>query len=245
VGSCSGGDDDLASGTGNVLVVSQNGLANDWAGGGKLTFDFSGLGPGTFTVKSLKITDFGDSAGTPTSSITVDGVLSQGALVEGGIDGNVQEITVNRTGSELIVLTNDSFSVDRIMLEWTTPPENPGTGTQGYWKNHPDAWPVESITIGGISYTKAAAIEWMQASGRGDKTYGMFEQLVAAKLNVEIGNDSSCIASEIAAADLWMAAHPIDSGVRANSDAWKNSGSDLHGDLDDYNNGRLCAPHRG
>jgi hypothetical protein len=86
----------------------------------------------------------------------------------------------------------------------------------------------------------------MKASGRGDKTYGMFEQLVAAKLNVEIGNDDSCIASDITAADAWMATNgPVGSGVKANSAAWKNSGSDLHGDLDDYNNGLLCAPHRG
>ena len=26
--------------------------------------------------------------------------------------------------------------------------ERPGTGTIGYWKNHPEAWPVEEITIG-------------------------------------------------------------------------------------------------
>ena len=77
------------------------------------------------------------------------------------------------------------------------------------------------------------------------KTTNMFEQLVAAKLNVLIGNDASCIAADIAAADTWMAARPVGSGVKANSDAWKNSGSDLHGDLDDYNNGLLCAPHRG
>jgi hypothetical protein len=37
----------------------------------------------------------------------------------------------------------------------------PGTGTPGYWKNHPDAWPVSSITVGGVAYTKAQAIAWL------------------------------------------------------------------------------------
>ena len=39
----------------------------------------------------------------------------------------------------------------------------------------------------------------------GDRTFTLFRALVSAKLNVLIGNDSSCIASTIAAADSWMA----------------------------------------
>ena len=31
---------------------------------------------------------------------------------------------------------------------------NPGTGTPGFWKNHPEAWPVSSVTVGGVTYTK-------------------------------------------------------------------------------------------
>ena len=31
----------------------------------------------------------------------------------------------------------------------------PGTGTPGYWKNHPEAWPTGSITVGGVTYMKA------------------------------------------------------------------------------------------
>ena len=235
-------DPDLDSQSGNVLVVSADGSANDHAGGGSLTFDLSAFGPGTFTVVSLQITDFGDDGAN--GSITVDGAPSQNAMVPGG-DGNVQTVIVNKVGSVLVVSTNDSFSVDSIMLEWDTPPDNPGTGTIGYWMRHPDAWPVDSITVGGITYTKAEAISEMVAPGRGDKTYDMFPQLVAAMLNVEIGNDDTCIAADITAADAWMTTNPLGSNVRANSAAWQGSGSALHGNLDDYNNGDLCAPHRG
>jgi hypothetical protein len=123
------------------------------------------------------------------------------------------------------------------------PPSGPGTGTPGYWMNHPDAWPVENITIGGITYTKDDAIAYMKAPVKKDKTFTMFPALVSAILNVEIGNESACIADTIAAADAWMAANPIGSCVKGSSSAWK-AGEPLYWMLDDYNNGLLCAPHR-
>jgi len=126
---------------------------------------------------------------------------------------------------------------------FTLPVTQPGTGTPGYWKNHPDAWPVASITVGGISYTKAEAISWLSKVGK-DKTTTMFSSLVPAKLNVLIGNDGSCVNSTIAAADAWMATYgPVGSNVAASSEAW-SIGEPLHTTMDNYNNGRLCAPHR-
>ncbi len=120
-----------------------------------------------------------------------------------------------------------------------------GTGTVGYWKNHPQAWPVDTIVIGGVTYTRDEAIAIMKTSNSRDATYKMFKQLVAAKLNVYIGNDSSCIADTIAAADAWMATYgPVGSGVKTNKPAWQNEGAALHEALDAYNNGLLCAPHR-
>lgn len=111
--------------------------------------------------------------------------------------------------------------------------------TPGYWKNHPANWPVESITIGGTSYTKAEAISLMKAPTHGDKTYNMFEHLVAAKLNVLMGCESSCIDDVIEDADAWMEIHPVGSGVDASSQAW-DEGEPLFEMLDDYNNGNLC-----
>ena len=118
---------------------------------------------------------------------------------------------------------------------------NPGTGTPGYWKNHPAAWPVEVITIGGITYTKAEAIARLGWPD-GDKRNTLFRALVCATLNVLIGNDSSCIAETIEAGNLWWATY-AGSRVAANSAAWK-LGEPLARMLDAYNNGRLCAPAR-
>ena len=126
---------------------------------------------------------------------------------------------------------------------WTPSVEQPGTGTPGYWMNHPEAWPAPGIEVGGVMYSKAVAIEWIQKSGK-DKTLTMFASLVSAKLNVLVGNDSSCVASTIAAADLWMQTYgPVGKGVHAASYAWK-VGEPLHRLMDNYNNGMLCAPHR-
>ena len=119
----------------------------------------------------------------------------------------------------------------------------PGTGTPGYWKNHPEAWPVQSITVGGVTYSIAEAIAILNQTGK-DRTTTMFSSLVPAKLNVLIGNDSSCVATTIAAADEWMGTYgPVGSNVHAASLAWKR-GQPMHRQLDNYNNGMLCAPHR-
>jgi hypothetical protein len=120
--------------------------------------------------------------------------------------------------------------------------QQPGTGTPGYWKNHPEAWPVASITVGGLTYTKAEAIAWLGKVGK-DKSTTMFSSLVPAMLNILIGNDGSCVTPTIAAANVWMAAHPVGSGVAGGSAAWA-AGEPLHIIMDNYNNGLLCAPHR-
>jgi len=121
----------------------------------------------------------------------------------------------------------------------------PGTGTPGYWMNHPEAWPVEGITIGGKLYTNAHAIALMKKSTTTDVTYILFQALVAAKLNVLIGNDPSCIEGTIAEADAWMTAYPVGSKVKAGgkNSPWR-TGEPLYLKLDSYNNGLDCAPSR-
>jgi hypothetical protein len=117
----------------------------------------------------------------------------------------------------------------------------PGTGTPGFWKNHPNAWPVSTITVGGVTYTKQQAINKMNG-GKGGNAYDiLFFQLIAAKLNVLAGNASSCIASTIAAADSWLIANGP--ATKTSSNAWK-TGEPLKNTLEAYNSGLLCAPHR-
>jgi hypothetical protein len=122
-----------------------------------------------------------------------------------------------------------------------TPVAQPGTGTPGYWKNHPEAWPVGPITVGGVSYTAATAIPWLSKTGK-DKTVTMFQSLVSAILNVMIGNDN-CVGTAIANGNAWLTTYPVGSNVAGGSAAWV-VGDPIHITLDAYDNGLLCAPHR-
>jgi hypothetical protein len=134
------------------------------------------------------------------------------------------------------------YWVDSVVVLQPVVPCPPGTATLGYWKTHPEAWPVDEIAVGGVTYSKADAIDIMSTPSRGDKTYDLFKQLVSAMLNVAAGNDPSCISSDITAADEWLLAHPLGSKVKGKD--W-NLISATHDRLDDYNNGWLCAPYRG
>ena len=72
-------------------------------------------------------------------------------------------------------------------------------------------------------------------------TYQVAAQLIAGKLNAACaGTNSSCVSSAIGAADSWLCAHPIGSGVRANSFAWKQIPP--YNILAAYNEGLLCKP---
>jgi len=116
---------------------------------------------------------------------------------------------------------------------------SPGTGTPGYWKNHPEEWPVNEIEVGGILYTIDESLDILNSPVKRDKTINMFAAIVSAKLNILAGNYADCINQTLSEADDWMTANPPGSGVRASSDEW-NDAESLFTTLDMYNNGMLC-----
>jgi len=125
-----------------------------------------------------------------------------------------------------------------MLCDFSVPP----TGcvrSPGYWKNHPDNWPVDEITIGGHTIPKRMAIQLMRLPERGDKARNVFRHLIAAKLNVLAGADDSCIAESIEAADAWLARHPV--RIKASSLPWRRIAGVI-ARLGAYNDGELCAP---
>ncbi len=66
---------------------------------------------------------------------------------------------------------------------------------QGYWKNHPDDWPVTSLTLGGQIYSQAQMLDIFNTPPRGDATYILAHQLIPAKLNVAQGADNAAVSS--------------------------------------------------
>ena len=175
-------------------------------------------------------------------------------LVVDGHNTNCQEVTSPFV--DIPLSSGGSNSEPPVDVEPPYDVYGSGTGTPGYWKNHREAWPAEGVTVGGVKYlnqdsatlpdrTIKDAIALM-GKVTGDKTYSMFAALISAKLNTmaSLQNNTECIAGTIYNADQWMIAHPVASGVKASSLAWQESADLWHQKLDDYNNGKLCAPHR-
>lgn len=188
---------------------------------------------------------------SPSGEVGVVLIQRPGDPQDGVIDAYVWELRPDVNGNARSLYTGlvdgyEKYSLIRFHFIVEPPPLPPGTGTPGYWKNHPDAWPVETIDIGGITYTKAEARAILKSRVKEDMTIVMFKSLVAAKLNVLIGNDDSCIWSDIQAGDLWLMDYPLGSGVEAGGELspWR-VGEPIHLMLDDYNNGLLdCADLR-
>jgi hypothetical protein len=109
------------------------------------------------------------------------------------------------------------------------------TYTQGYWKNHTSAWPVSSLTLGSVTYTKNQLLQILLSSVKGNGLISLAHQLIAAKLNVAWGSNPMEAADAIAAADAMIGAlvvPPIGGGSLP-----PESVGELTQLLDDYNNG--------
>lgn len=184
---------------------------------------------------------------TPPGGVAQQAIVKRGSgATDSVFDAYIHQITPDQNNNWANIFTGSVVNSEKkSLLQFEIqvgPGVGPGTATPGYWKNHPAAWPVNSITIGGNVYTKSQAISWMQTPVRGDKTKTMFAHLVSAKLNVLVGNESGCVDGTIADADAWMALHPVGSGVGGGTTAWA-LGAPLATVLDNYNNGLMCAQH--
>jgi hypothetical protein len=124
----------------------------------------------------------------------------------------------------------------------TTDPCDDGcTLTQGFWKNHPDVWPVSSLTLGSVSYTQAELLSILGAPVVGNGLISLAHQLIAAKLNIASGANPSAISSTIAAADALihtLVVPPVGGGF-----LFPATTSSLTAALDAYNNGITGPGH--
>ena len=126
-----------------------------------------------------------------------------------------------------------------------------GVRTPGYWKNHPDAWPVDEITIGDQTYTKTQAIRIMKKATRRNMWTLMFAHVVSADLNLlagvleDCGSDVDDIVQLVADGKEWLAANQSLQPIRADQSAWTDEAEIIKNTLDAFNNGELsldCAP---
>jgi hypothetical protein len=98
----------------------------------------------------------------------------------------------------------------------------------GYWKNHPEAWPINNLDICGVNLNQAELLSILGTRPRGDKTIVMAHQLIAANLNAANGNTCSTIVP----AETWLCDH---GGIGAGVKNW-DGGEPLKNELDAFNN---------
>ena len=72
--------------------------------------------------------------------------------------------------------------------------------TQGFWKTHPDVWPVGELRLGDDAYTADELLELLWTRPRGDASLILAHQLIAAELNLAARVDGSEVQDAIAAA---------------------------------------------
>jgi hypothetical protein len=116
-----------------------------------------------------------------------------------------------------------------------------GVAGPGFWKTHPSAWPETNITIAGVMYASSNAFELFRNGA--DKSLTLFRAVLAARLNELAGADVSCITQELAQAEEWLTEFPRGSGLRGSSQAWRLAAPIVR-ELEEYNEGELCAPTR-
>jgi len=146
---------------------------------------------------------------------------------------------VQATGTSSEAASNHSLDLTAA----TKPAAQNCTFTQGYWKTHPEAWPVNSLTLGTVNYTKAQLLLILGQPSKGNGLIILAHQLIAAKLNIASGADPTPVAATIAAADAQignLVVPPIGTGFLDPDDTAANAQI-----LDSYNNGNLGVPHCG
>jgi len=118
--------------------------------------------------------------------------------------------------------------------------------TQGFWENHPKAWPVSSLVLGSQTYTQAELLTILETPSRGDASLILGKQLIAAKLNIFNSSDPTPIFATINAADGLLSG--FTGKLPYNVDPSSTTGQAMVNDanvLDSYNSGQLtpnCNP---
>jgi hypothetical protein len=186
-----------------------------------------------------------------TVSLAPNSPLLTGGTWSGPLDGSYR---VSLVWSAEVIYSEVSKETWNFFGEYgpfdcAPPPPANERRTPGYWKNHPESWPVTSLTIGDQSYSQACLLDVLDLPTRGDTRIKLIHHLIAAKLNLlpnaipGIGGTDPSIQPTVDAADQFL----IDSGTTidcsepeltgdAPRGALRDQSNDLKDDLDAYNN---------
>jgi hypothetical protein len=115
------------------------------------------------------------------------------------------------------------------------------TYTQGYWRNHPDAWPVTSLTIGTVTYQAGELMAILDNPAQGNGLVILAHQLIAARLNIANGADPSAVQQAVTDAENMIGSlvvPPIGNGCLSPDET-----DSLTETLTEYNEGTIGPGH--
>ncbi len=201
-------------------------------------FSIAGDGTTSFSIKSTP-----ESDGVMASVIVASSVNANVTIVAAPIGTDdpaiitASKIDLNQSASFVLTVTDTVGHTVTVNVIANCPIALQGcTRTQGFYKNKPNEWAVQSLTLGSVTYTQTELLSILKTSVRGNGLISLSHQLIAAKLNVASGASVPVeVATAIAAADALIGSSvvpPIGGGSSSTA-----STSSLTSILDAYNNG--------
>src|SRR5262245_15647908 len=85
------------------------------------------------------------------------------------------------TGGNSLAPSSNYSSTHYAHTKPLAPPTGECVFTQGFWKTHPEAWPVSSLKLGNIIYTKTQLLSIFNTPAAGNGLISLAHQLIAAK----------------------------------------------------------------
>jgi hypothetical protein len=108
----------------------------------------------------------------------------------------------------------------------------------GYWKNHPDLWPLDTVLVMGQPWSKMDALRVLWTPPSGDPTYLLVHQLIPALLNTAnscSGETWRVMADLLSDAQTWLTEHSL--GSNELSAVEREMTLQLAAQLEDFNEG--------
>ena len=120
----------------------------------------------------------------------------------------------------------------------TAPSASNCTYSMYYWMDRPEAWMIENVVIGTLSYTKGEAILILQTESDDAKTL-LLQQFFAALLN-SLRADASAVSQTLRDASEWLGDHTL--GIEV-TEGDRQAALSMVQTLVEFNNGAIGPGH--
>lgn len=199
----------------NKTVEPQETFAGD-----NVTFTIQVKNTGDTTLYNLTLIDSMYGAAPPD---VIPLTLSTQESFTWSFNATITECNFNKaTATALDILGKQVTAYDKVFFN-VKPRACPKS--MGYWKNHPEEWPVQEISVCNASYSKSQAIKILKGANSKDATNMLMVQLIIVKLNRRCGvspefkyqHQTLNVDQVINNAENFLCTHPFGSNPRGNA----------------------------